>query len=88
MAKSGDWFRERFLSKKRRDEQHAKMLPTEEEPPLPPPVETIRAEAGKVSRNSPCPMGKTGPDGKPLKFKHCCGKAGHDHCVELAKKKQ
>lgn len=88
MAKGGDWFRERFLSKKRKEDQHARSLPTEEEPQLPPPVEPIHAEAGKVSRNAPCPMGKTDPGGKVLKFKQCCGKAGHDHCIELAKRQK
>ena len=87
MTKSGDWFRERFLSRKRREEQHARRLPTEEEPPLPPPVEPIHADAPKIRRNAPCPMGKTGSDGKVLKFKHCCGKSGHDHCVESTKRK-
>lgn len=27
-----------------------------------------------VNRNAPCPCGATGPDGKPIKFKKCCGK--------------
>ena len=29
---------------------------------------------GGVKRNAPCPCGAKGPDGKPLKFKKCCGK--------------
>ena len=82
MAKDGGWFRERFLDKKRKAEQHAKTLPTDDEPPLPAPVEPIKSEHAKIRRNDPCPMGKTGPGGKVLKFKQCCGKAGHDHCVE------
>jgi hypothetical protein len=88
MSKGADWFRERFLKKQRREERHAKMLPTEEEPQLPPPVEPIHTEDAKISRNSPCPMGKTGPDGKVLKFKHCCGKKGLDHCAERKKQKK
>ena len=28
----------------------------------------------KVSRNAPCPCGALYPDGKPKKYKHCCGK--------------
>jgi len=85
MPKSGDWFRDRFLGKKRRADQHAKMLPTDDDPPLPEAVDPIKGEQAKIRRNDPCPMGKTGPNGKVLKFKQCCGKAGHDHCVEKDK---
>ena len=28
----------------------------------------------KVGRNDPCPCGATHPDGRPKKYKHCCGK--------------
>lgn len=28
----------------------------------------------KVGRNDPCPCGATKPDGRPVKYKHCCGK--------------
>jgi preprotein translocase subunit SecA len=28
----------------------------------------------KIGRNDPCPCGATYPDGRPKKFKHCCGK--------------
>ena len=28
----------------------------------------------KISPNSPCPCGALHPDGKPKKYKHCCGK--------------
>lgn len=83
MAKDSGWFRERFLSKKRKEDRHAKMLPTEEEPPLPNPVDPIKSGHAKLRRNDPCPLGKTAPGGKVLKFKQCCGKAGHDHCVEI-----
>ncbi len=86
MSKDGGWFRDRFLKKKRKEDQHAKMLPTDDDPPLPEPVKPIKAEHGKPKRNAPCPLGKTGPGGKVLKFKQCCGKAGHDHCVEMDKK--
>jgi preprotein translocase subunit SecA len=27
-----------------------------------------------VGRNDPCPCGATHPDGRPIKYKHCCGK--------------
>lgn len=33
---------------------------------------TVRSE--KVGRNQPCPCGKTRDDGKPYKYKQCCGK--------------
>ncbi len=88
MGKDSGWFRERFLGKKRKEEQHAKMLPTDDDVPLPPPVEPIKGEQGKLRRNDPCPLGKTGPGGKVLKFKQCCGKAGHHHCVELEKQQR
>ena len=28
----------------------------------------------KVGRNEPCPCGATKPDGRPVKYKHCCGR--------------
>jgi hypothetical protein len=27
----------------------------------------------KVARNAPCPCGALYPDGRPKKYKHCCG---------------
>jgi peptide deformylase len=33
---------------------------------------TVRSE--KVGRNAPCPCGKTNQDGKPVKYKRCCGR--------------
>ncbi|HNQ23070.1 MAG TPA: SEC-C metal-binding domain-containing protein [Phycisphaerae bacterium] len=68
MAKREDPGIEKFRKKRERDEEHRKQLPTEDEPPLPPPVEPIQAE-GKTKRNDPCPCGS----GK--KYKHCCGKS-------------
>jgi preprotein translocase subunit SecA len=35
---------------------------------------TIKREGKKVSPNDPCPCGKTYPDGKPIKYKNCCGR--------------
>jgi len=34
---------------------------------------TAKVDA-KVGRNDPCPCGKMKDDGKPMKFKNCCGK--------------
>ncbi len=31
-------------------------------------------KTNKVGRNDPCPCGKLDANGKPLKFKKCCGK--------------
>jgi len=33
--------------------------------------------SSKTGRNDPCPCGKKKPDGKPLKYKKCCGKVSH-----------
>ena len=30
-----------------------------------------------TNRNAPCPCGKQGPDGKPVKYKNCHGKDNH-----------
>ncbi|HRZ29885.1 MAG TPA: SEC-C metal-binding domain-containing protein [Candidatus Paceibacterota bacterium] len=27
-----------------------------------------------MGRNDPCPCGSKHPDGRPMKYKHCCGK--------------
>jgi preprotein translocase subunit SecA len=59
----------RFDRKREEKERIKKALPTEEEPQLPPPVETIHADKDKqTGRNDPCPCGS----GK--KYKKCCGK--------------
>jgi preprotein translocase subunit SecA len=61
-------------SEKRFEQQREKKanikagLPGEDEQPLPPPVEPIRAEKKEIGRNDPCPCGS----GK--KYKKCCGK--------------
>lgn len=57
----------RFEKQREKKQQFRAGLPGEDEPPLPPPVEPIRAE-GTVGRNDPCPCGS----GK--KYKKCCGK--------------
>jgi len=67
MAKGEGFFRERFLKRKRKQDERRKQLPTEDEPELPPPVEPIHSEA-KPGRNDPCPCGSG------RKYKHCCGK--------------
>jgi len=67
MAKSADDKGERFRERARRNKDHAKQLPTDDEPALPEPVEPILAEE-HPQRNDPCPCGS----GK--KYKNCCGK--------------
>lgn len=37
------------------------------------PQQYIR-EGKKIHRNDPCPCGATDENGKPLKYKKCCGK--------------
>ncbi len=88
MAKDSGWFRDRFLGKKRKQEQHAKMFSTGDGAHRDEPADPTRPAPAKAGRNDPCPLGKTGPGGKVLKFKHCCGKDGHDHCVELEKQQE
>jgi preprotein translocase subunit SecA len=34
----------------------------------------VRRSTKKVSPNDPCPCGKCYPDGKPIKYKNCCGR--------------
>ncbi len=58
---------DRFNERRKKDEDYQKQLPGDEEAPLPPPVDTIRAGA-KPKRNEPCPCGS----GK--KYKQCCAK--------------
>lgn len=67
MSKDRDSDDERFRERLRREKDHQKQLPGEDEEALPPPVEPIRTDA-KPRRNDPCPCGS----GK--KYKHCCGK--------------
>lgn len=61
-------FTERFKEHRRKEAEYRKQLPTDDEPPLPPPVEPIHADKGAAGRNAPCPCGS----GK--KFKACCMK--------------
>ena len=60
-------FDKRFTDKKEKERSAKAALPTEEEGPLPPPVEPIKGSA-TPGRNDPCPCGS----GK--KYKKCCGK--------------
>jgi len=57
--------RDRFDRKRDKEERYRKQLPTEDEPPLPPPVEPVHVDK-TPGRNDPCPCGS----GK--KFKKCC----------------
>jgi preprotein translocase subunit SecA len=57
----------RFQAKRDQERKTKAGLPGEDETPLPPPVEPIRA-GQTVGRNDPCPCGS----GK--KYKKCCGK--------------
>ena len=68
MVRSFDPTEDRFHRREQRDKDHGKQLPGEDDEPLPPPVEPIKA-AGTPDRNDPCSCGS----GK--KFKKCCGKA-------------
>ena len=61
-----DDFRKRFLSKLDKKKQQQSQLPTEDEEPLPEPVQPIHADP-QARRNAPCPCGS----GK--KYKKCCG---------------
>ncbi len=69
MAKRADDEGGRFRDNEKREKDHAKQLPTDDEPQLPEPVEPIHTEK-QPKRNDPCPCGS----GK--KYKHCCGKSG------------
>lgn len=57
---------DRYFRKQEKEKAYAKQLPGEDEEPLPPPVEPIKADE-KPDRNAPCPCGS----GK--KYKKCCG---------------
>ncbi len=68
MSKQADGGTERYHKRQDREKAHDKMLPGEDDQPLPEPVKPISSD-GKPKRNEPCPCGS----GK--KFKQCCGKA-------------
>ncbi len=68
MARRGEDIENRYLERKDKKKLYSNQLPTEDDPPLPPPVETIRSEDKKPRRNDPCPCGS----GK--KYKQCCAK--------------
>ena len=56
------------FDKRREDKDRSRAgLPGEDEGPLPPPIEPIKADKD-IGRNDPCPCGS----GK--KYKKCCGK--------------
>jgi preprotein translocase subunit SecA len=57
----------RFHDREEREKRHKKTLPTDDDPPLPPPVEPIKSDA-KPGRNDPCPCGSG------RKYKQCCAK--------------
>ena len=58
---------QRFHDRVGKEKEYQKQLPGDDEGPLPPPVEPIKAEV-KPERNDPCTCGS----GK--KYKKCCGK--------------
>jgi uncharacterized protein YecA (UPF0149 family) len=62
----GDKFEKHFERKREDQERYRKTLPTEDEKPLPPPVDPIVNEKSEPGRNDPCPCGS----GK--KYKQCC----------------
>ena len=68
MALEDSRIESRFDRRKDKEKKYKAGLPGADEEPLPPPVETIRAEKKSVGRNDPCPCGS----GK--KYKKCCGK--------------
>ena len=35
---------------------------------------TVKRATKKVQPNDPCPCGKKYPDGRPIKYKNCCGR--------------
>ena len=67
MAQRDDPLDKRFHDREDREKRRQKQLPTDDDAPLPPPVEPIHADA-KPGRNDPCPCGS----GK--KYKQCCAK--------------
>ncbi len=67
MAKR-DADQQKFRSRLDKEKDYKKQLPSDDEAPLPEPVEPIQADK-HPGRNDPCSCGS----GK--KFKACCGKA-------------
>lgn len=67
MALNDDRQEARFDKRREKKARVRAGLPGEDEEPLPPPVEPIKA-GKEVGRNDPCPCGS----GK--KYKKCCGK--------------
>ena len=68
MARGYDQFDRQFERKREANERYKKTLPGEDDAPLPPPPEPIKADHKEVGRNDPCPCGS----GK--KYKQCCMK--------------
>jgi uncharacterized protein YecA (UPF0149 family) len=61
-----DRFERHYDRRREEEERHRKMLPGEDDEPLPTPVEPIKNVSGEPGRNDPCPCGS----GK--KYKQCC----------------
>ena len=38
------------------------------------PKKPVQRKNKKVQPNDPCPCGKCYPDGRPIKYKNCCGR--------------
>ena len=68
MSKGFDANSQRFHDREKREKDHKKQLPGEDDEALPAPVEPIQANK-EPDRNDPCSCGS----GK--KYKKCCGKA-------------
>ena len=66
MAKDHDPAAQRFRERQDREKDYEKQLPSEDDQPLPVPVEPIQS-SDKPNRNDPCHCGS----GK--KYKRCCG---------------
>ena len=67
MPQDSNSIEKRFRDRADREKRHNEQLPTDDDPPLPTPVEPIKSDA-KPKRNDPCPCGS----GK--KYKQCCAK--------------
>ncbi len=68
MGKHNDPGSQRFHDREEKEKDYKKQLPSDDDSPLPSPVEPIKTSE-KPGRNEPCSCGS----GK--KYKQCCGKA-------------
>jgi len=66
MSERTDRFEKHFERKRQEKEDYQRILPGDDDEPLPPPVEPIKSQEKTPGRNDPCPCGS----GK--KYKHCC----------------